>query len=190
MKIHLGCGPKIKAGWINIDLEGSQFADSYTQLIRHDLLKGLPSQDFHNKPLVNIEEIYSEHFWEHLTPDQGFKLMQECLICMAPGGKFRIALPNFRSMIKAILDYNWEFFNLPGVIDFAPNKQIMEIANFGVYQYENGLNEHKCMYDPEYCIFMMSRAGFKDCKELPFDNDYDSPEESRRRYTFYCEGLA
>ncbi len=63
----------------------------------------------------------------------------------------------------------------------------MQLVNFGCYQYVGGENEHKCMFDPEFALFTMRDAGFEDFREVDFNAEFDSPEEFRRRYTFYCE---
>jgi predicted SAM-dependent methyltransferase len=178
VKLHLGSGPRLLEGFVNVD-ELDLHSDNY---IRWDLRKGLPPH-----LSSEIDVIYSEHFWEHLTWEDGLELMKDCRAALRDGGLFRLALPNFRTMVSHYLANDWDHFDLPGVIDFAPDRQMMQIVNFGCYQYVDGENEHKCMWDPEYAIFTMQQAGFVDCQQVEFDPAFDSPEEFRRRYTFYCE---
>src|SRR5437667_6134703 len=61
LKIHLGCGPHIKPGWVNIDMGSQQpAAEALSQpdtiFISHDLRLGLPLED------NSCETIYSAHF--------------------------------------------------------------------------------------------------------------------------------
>src|SRR5579863_8682139 len=53
VKLNCGCGPMVKPGWLNIDME--KRAD-----LQLDLRKGLPFPD------KSVSFIYSEHFFEHL----------------------------------------------------------------------------------------------------------------------------
>ena len=140
LRLHLGCGPRLLPGFVNID-QLDYSSDNYR---RWDLADGLP-------PLLSgADLIYSEHFWEHMEWEDGLRLMRECWTALNEGGVFRMALPNFRNMAKRYLADDLAFFDMPGVIEDAPDRQMMQIMNFGLYQVINGIAEHKCMYDPEF----------------------------------------
>ena len=74
LKLHLGCGRRIKNGWINIDL--SPQAD-----ITLDIREPLPF-------LANsCAMIYSEHFLEHIDyPESTQLFLKECYRVLEPGG--------------------------------------------------------------------------------------------------------
>src|SRR2546430_12396547 len=55
LRLHLGCGPNHKAGWLNIDLM-DEVAD-----LSLDLREPLPFAD------GSVKHVYSEHAFEHLT---------------------------------------------------------------------------------------------------------------------------
>jgi predicted SAM-dependent methyltransferase len=172
MKIHLGCGDTILPGFINIDMI-DKVQEGY---LRWDLLKPLPDY------IQNVELVCHEHALEHFTADEGLALLKRCRERMIPGGKMLMALPDFRRLVTHYLNNNWDFFNRPGVICYAPNHQMLEIINFSLYQF----GEHKCMYDAEYACFILEQAGFKNAKEIEFTPGINL--EPRRDYTFYVSG--
>jgi predicted SAM-dependent methyltransferase len=78
-KVQLGCGNNRFPGWTNVDLEPG--AD-----IIMDLSKG-------NLPFASgeIDFIYSEHFIEHITREQGIALFVECARTLKAGGTMRLS---------------------------------------------------------------------------------------------------
>lgn len=82
LRLHLGCGPKTKKGWINVD--ASSEAD-----ITLDLREPFPF--FTNSCAI----IYSEHFLEHLDyPQPTRSFLKECYRVLEPGGMFSIGVPD------------------------------------------------------------------------------------------------
>lgn len=176
MKIHLGCGDHIIPGYLNIDMQ-DRVSEDYLQW---DLRQPLPLT------IKNVQSIVSEHFWEHLDWHSGLKLMKSCKDRMLNDAVFSLALPNFNLLVKKYLEKDWNFFRHCLVL--APDRQLMQVINYSLYQYVDGIAEHKQMYDVEYALFTMKEAGFKSCREVEFNPLYNI--ESRKEYTFYCEGLA
>src|SRR5690242_14256582 len=99
-KLHIGCGPEIKAGWLNIDVRDVNHPD----FLNHDLLKGLPEN------LKDIEYCYSSHFLEHLTYDECEKLVKEIHSKMARGGVFRCSVPCFKKTMQAYMNNDMSWF--------------------------------------------------------------------------------
>jgi SAM-dependent methyltransferase len=78
LRLHIGCGPKIKKAWINIDL--SPQAD-----ITLDMREPLPFLE------NSCSIIYSEHFLEHLDyPGHANSFLRECYRVLEPGGVFSV----------------------------------------------------------------------------------------------------
>lgn len=82
-KLNLGCWPYTMPGWLNTDLYGNE------TVVPLDLTKKFPikSNAFHY--------IFCEHTIEHFTYSEGTKILLECARVLKPGGKIRIATPDF-----------------------------------------------------------------------------------------------
>ncbi len=177
LKIHLGCNTFVIPGWINLDVINITHPDYY----KWDLRQGLPS-NFNNIAAVN-----SEHFFEHLTFEESQQLMKDCYNRMKVGGVFYMALPNFRQLIERFIANDFDFFS--HVRHVAPHNQMMQYINDSLYQRDphTGIAEHKQMFTVEYALFQLELAGFKDCKEVGFNPEFNKPD--RRPYTFYVQGI-
>lgn len=107
MKLNLGCGTDVKAGWVNLDLFPLKGVD-----VVHDL-KNFP-WPFKDD---SVEEIIMVHIIEHL-PDT-VKVMEEVWRIMKDGGLLNITLPYWNSEdfltdpthIKMFGNKTFEFFD-------------------------------------------------------------------------------
>lgn len=84
-KLHLGCGPKYRQGWLNVDNARG------TPDLKIDLEKfpwQLPSDYF--------EEVYCSHVLEHLEDTQ--KTMDEIWRACSNGARVTIKVPHFSGM--------------------------------------------------------------------------------------------
>jgi predicted SAM-dependent methyltransferase len=185
MRLNLGCGSNLRPGWLNIDIKPGSESETY---ISHDLSKGLPPALFFL--IGQVETVYSSHFLEHLTLDQSRKLLSDCYTVLNHGGEIRLCLPDFKAAVKAYLDNDTEYFNLLAHSHLAPLGKEYEpidcIADL-VYQYMNGINEHKDIWDYEKAIRELTKVGFK-AKIVEFDPALDIDLELRKRYSFYVQG--
>jgi predicted SAM-dependent methyltransferase len=86
MKLHIGCGPQILKGWVNIDNASYPGVDQVL-----DVTTGLPFQD--------ASFIFAEHFIEHLSYEQASGLLRECRRVLRDDGVLRLSTPN--------LDWVW-----------------------------------------------------------------------------------
>lgn len=80
-RVHVGSGPNLLPGWINVDLHpvpGLDFA--------LDVRKGLPFE--------NVALLFAEHFLEHLTIDEGLAFLRDCRRILKPDGILRLSTPN------------------------------------------------------------------------------------------------
>ncbi len=154
--IELGGGEKRGAkNWINLDKNNE--CDIYC-----DLRQGIPFPD------SSISMIYSSHFFEHLSYDEGQSLLDECKRVLKLGAQFSICVPNARIYIEGYLKnrnmnnyYRWdESFNKTTGID-----SVNYIA------YMDG--EHKYMFDEENLLHILREKGFKNVSLRKFDKDID-----------------
>ncbi len=86
LKLHLGCGPQILKGWINIDNLEYPGVDRVL-----DVTQGLPFED--------VSFVFAEHFIEHLAYPDGLSLLRECRRVLREDGVLRLSTPN--------LDWVW-----------------------------------------------------------------------------------
>lgn len=84
--LHIGCGPQILKGWVNID--NAQYPGVDRVL---DVTTGLPFED--------VSFVFAEHFIEHLSYDNAAKLFRECRRVLRDDGVLRLSTPN--------LDWVW-----------------------------------------------------------------------------------
>jgi SAM-dependent methyltransferase len=109
--INLGCGLSAAPDWINIDNSPNARLSKYPLLKRllwklgvlsnphynvpwsrsievHDLKKPLPYAD------SSIDYVYTSHFLEHLSHDDGQKLIGEVFRVLKPRGLVRVVVPD------------------------------------------------------------------------------------------------
>src|SRR5438045_4585306 len=87
MRLHLGSGPQILDGWVNID---NQPYPGVEQVL--DVTQGLPFE--------NASFIFAEHFIEHIPYGEAMNLLRECRRALADDGVLRLSTPN--------LDWVWQ----------------------------------------------------------------------------------
>jgi SAM-dependent methyltransferase len=190
LKVQIGAGDDIRAGWVNIDLAlrvppGFRAeADPHTKLINYDLRRGLPL------PAGSCDYIYSSHFLEHLELEDGIRLMEDCHRALRPGGVFRAALPAFPAMFRAYVDRDESFFSLVDIAAIYPDADpetltLADHVNYGVYQH----GEHKCIYDEDKIIRLLRKIGFASAASSEYQEGIDPPSPLRRRYSFYVEAV-
>jgi predicted SAM-dependent methyltransferase len=92
LKLNVGCGRRFHQDWVNIDLRSHS-----KQVIECDVTQGLPfSAD-------TFEAVYHSHVLEHLVPDEGKKLVEECFRVLQPGGILRIVIPDLERIARLYL---------------------------------------------------------------------------------------
>lgn len=88
-KLHLGCGYHPIAGWLNSDL----FPQSKDVVVVNATKKfSFPSETF--------DYIFSEHMIEHLSYQDGQRMLQECYRVIKPGGSIRVSTPDLSFLIS------------------------------------------------------------------------------------------
>jgi predicted SAM-dependent methyltransferase len=86
LKLHLGCGPHVMPGWVNLDNQPYPGVDRVI-----DLANGIPFE--------GASFIFAEHFIEHLDFRDALALMRECRRALDDHGVLRLSTPN--------LDWVW-----------------------------------------------------------------------------------
>jgi predicted SAM-dependent methyltransferase len=113
-----------------------------------DLRGGLPFSP------GSVSRIYSEHLLEHLSLDNGQKLLNDCFSSLQDDGVLRIAMPDLRGVVGSYLG-DWrqqDWLDNPGYsnIDTACHMMNVSFRNWG----------HQYLYDLEDLTLRLSAAGF------------------------------
>lgn len=173
LKLHLGCGNKLKEGWINIDI--NKGVD-----LTLDLRKELPFVE--NSCAI----IYNEHFLEHLDyPTQVTFFLKECFRILKPSGIFSVGVPDSEWPIRAYIEGDKaEYFELAKEL-WHPQwcTTRMEHINYHFRQER----EHLFAYDFETLKHILEICGFKEVNRRNFNTNLDS--EHRRLGTLYVDAI-
>jgi glycosyltransferase involved in cell wall biosynthesis/predicted SAM-dependent methyltransferase len=147
LKINLGCGPTIIPGWINLDREPKEDAHFW------DATLGIPSE------ANSISLVYSEHFIEHLSLEEGTKLLSECVRVLCPGGVMRLSTPDLRVLIQAYegsaLDYWLD-------VGWRP-RTVCDLVNEGMRAWG-----HQYLFDRARLTELLLQAGFASVAAVPW----------------------
>lgn len=161
-KLHIGCGPFTLEGWLNTDIGGYRPEIRYLDAGRH-----------YPFPDDSFEYIYSEHLFEHLELPQAATLLEECFRVLKPGGRMRLAMPDFHFLM--------ELYRHP---DEEPNRRYLawsyrlfgekkwgEVAeeDYPVHVINNFFHlwGHRFIHTPEHLTRMAERAGFEQFCRYP-----------------------
>ncbi|MGH6972684.1 MAG: class I SAM-dependent methyltransferase, partial [Caulobacteraceae bacterium] len=159
-KLHFGCGPNLKPGWVNVD--GKPGAD-----LLLDLARPLPM------PSDVAAAAYSEHFLEHLDyPEPAGRFVRECFRVLRPGGLFSVGVP----------DTEWALRSYAGGHDYLraceehrwhPAWCRTELEHINYHFRQDG--EHRFAYDLDTLTRLLSEAGFVEIRQRDFDPGLDHP---------------
>lgn len=81
-RLHLGCGKKGLAGYVNVDVVPAPGVD-----VVCDVSRGIPFPD------SVFDEVLAVDFIEHIPPAHTVQLMNEVWRVLLPGGRFRVHVP-------------------------------------------------------------------------------------------------
>ena len=91
--MNLGCGGCFHPDWVNFD-----FVSRSPEVIQHDLRERLPLDD------RSCAVVYHSHVLEHLPHAAAPLLLRECHRVLAPGGFFRIVVPDLETIARLYLE--------------------------------------------------------------------------------------
>lgn len=161
IKIEIGAGHKKGSdGWLTMDLDGAD--------IQWDLRYGMPFSE------NSIDQIYSSHFFEHLSASEASKLLKECKRVLKPGGIFSICVPNAKRYIEAYLNKDISFWQQQEDF-YAPaynDTTIIDYINYVAYM--DG--QHKYMFDQENLLHILNSHNFKSVRLVDFRPALDMKE--------------
>ena len=167
--LNVGCGRRFHHDWTNIDLE------SYDPAVAPcDITKGLPFED------NRFDGVYHSHVLEHLDPQDGEKLLDECYRVLRPGGVLRIVVPNLEQIATLYLNYHREAWsgNESAAINYKWMK--MELLDQLVRSYSGGsMGQYMAGDEIKNSGFVRSRVGdeFSRCQDMGQSGDQHNPRK-------------
>lgn len=187
-QIHLGCGPDLREGWLNVDYQsGAPLGyDPMKNFLNFDLRGGLPLPD------ASAELIFSSHFFEHLQHHHATHLMRECRRVLKPGGVARFQMPDYRrafdSYVRrdpAVLEHA---VGADGMLDHMPGyaRHWGDLITRAIFEYY----EHKYIWDPENLGIALRQAGFSEAYEDKPIEGLDNLSDARKDASFYLQAIA
>lgn len=171
IKLHLGCGPNVRSGWLNVDLSHPRAE------LRLDLREPWPFPD------GSVSFIYSEHVFEHFEIHREVPhFLSESLRVLKAGGVFDVGVPDTAWAIRAYGNVNDEYWRLAKYWHPTDCETQMDHIN---HHFRQGV-EHKFAWDEETLTRTLEIRGFRNVLRREFDPSLDT--ESRRAGTLYMRG--
>lgn len=169
-KLHIGCGPFVMEGWLNVDI------NCYRPDIRYlDAGKPYPFPDH------SFDYIYTEHLFEHLSIEEQTIMLQECYRILKPGGRMRLAMPNLHFLMELYLHPDKECnrrylvwsYRLFGMKQGVP--EVME-KDYPIHVINNffRLWGHQFIHTPESLENLAKGIGFQGIRPYPIGSS-DTP---------------
>ena len=169
--LQSGCGTTLRPGWLNSDWralhDGDRDAGQPTvpgrlyrvmddrYFIQHAVPEPFPIES------DSLEWAFSEHFLEHLKPEDGIAWLAEMRRLLVPGGRVRVVVPDLRKFIVGYVDPSDSFMRqqAQALASHFPDPASLERPAFVVNSifYEWG---HKWMYDFDELRNAAIAAGF------------------------------
>ncbi|MBE9547945.1 MAG: methyltransferase domain-containing protein [Proteobacteria bacterium] len=150
VKVHLGSGPHLMPGWINVDYE----ADFKPEVVA-DLTQRFPFDD------ASVDYIHSEGVLCQFDLPAGEHFLNECFRILKPGGYMRLLTPDLRRLLSAYLDDAERGENQLAAlwqreVEIPLKlKTSAEVINIGIR------NLHKFMYDSPTLMKLLDESGFQ-----------------------------
>jgi predicted SAM-dependent methyltransferase len=157
VKLNIGCGPAVKRGWLNIDidprLEGAIYMDATQPLGLRD---------------GSVDFAYSEHMIEHVGLDDAIAMLRELHRVLRPGGMLRIATPELDKIVQlknGKLDARQENYVRLSNMQFGSAFERSWPQN-ACYAINRTFREwgHKFIYDRSTLAWVLSHTGFSDVR--------------------------
>jgi predicted SAM-dependent methyltransferase len=164
-KLHIGCGPRVISGWINIDLKYQLYSSQHEKY----LLKTFPAQfrleprgtrsDFFEMNILDIgiplaensvDLIFHEDFIEHLDQKEQIIFLSECLRVLKPGCVHRINTPdllqcmrkksNFIGGMRGVNTDEWSRHGHKNIFSRTTLEEVAKLVGYSEVKF-NGRNQ-------------------------------------------------
>ena len=163
-KLHLGCGDKLLAGYINVDAVARA---GVTPDVVCDIRDLKAFQDRY------AEEILAVHVIEHFFRWEVDALLKEWLRVLRPGGRMVIECPNLVSACERYLDLEKEI----GHGESEPQRTMWVF--YGDPRWKDPLMTHRWGYSPEGLAQLMRSVGLVNVRQEPAQFKLREPRDMR-----------
>lgn len=116
IKVHIGCGPRVLKGWINIDIAYQPYNnlkyftdEHYSREMRGNKDEFVPIDiSEYGLPLPDnsVDVIFHEDFLEHIPQRDQIVFLSESLRVLKPGGVHRVNTPNLIASMRDHSDFS------------------------------------------------------------------------------------
>jgi hypothetical protein len=165
VKLNLGCGDKILAGYVNVDVAASRGGKSPDVLCDLRDLSVFPSN--HADEILSVHVI--EHFWRWDVED----VLREWLRVLKPGGELVLECPNLQAACEAFLA-DPEGRSAEG----GEGRTTMWVF-YGDPRWKDPLMVHRWGYTPASLGRVMSSVGFVNVRQAPAQYKMREPRDMR-----------
>lgn len=147
------------SGWINIDIApiqswAAQYNYRFMQMDARQISE-------YNLQSNSVDCIYTSHFLEHLTFEEGATFLKHCYRAMKPGAVMRIAVPSVKKLVAQYMDGTIAKYD-----EINDTSSALHGSASKLWALMIG-SDHKAMYDAESLIKVLEATGFK-AKEMQF----------------------
>jgi hypothetical protein len=180
--LQYGCGMCAPEGWINFDssptlrferipILGRLYRKNETRFpdtVRYgDIARGLPISP------NSCRGIYCSHILEHLAYEDCMRALRNTFLYLAPGGTFRLVVPDLEQLIRAYLANQSE----------APGNWLMETSGLARIRRPRSLgafllawlgnSAHLWLWDEKSMASALREVGFKEVRRALFGDAAD-----------------
>lgn len=147
IRLHLGCGPNLFEGWINVE---GDYCAGQPGITIHNLIDVYPIDD------NTVDEILSVHVIEHIMPDKVSPMLKEWHRILKPKGYVATEWPDLLKMCKFIVDDPSRLY--------SDNRKILKQGVAGIFgnigRYQDVAMLHKWGYSADSLSKLLKDCGF------------------------------
>ena len=160
-------------GWVNMDVADLEaWAKNYGyDFFRQDLRRGFPYGE------ATAHLIYTSHFLEHLTYQDGLAFLKEARRVLTPGGIIRVGVPDARRLLIRYVNGGLSEFD-----EISDNAAANKTDSRKLW--ELLMSGHLAIYDEQSLGEQLWEAGFSSVKKMPFGQS-DSKIMKRETYDMF-----
>ena len=115
--------------------------------------------------------IYSSHTLEHLTRQDGRKLLAQCHRVLCKGGIIRLVVPDLRAIVDEYIEGRYR------ADEFVEKLGVVHRPRAGLKGHLSSLMQfplHRCMYDRPCLSAVLRETRFEASERQPFDSDIEN----------------